>query len=55
MAVVLSFHAVSTGLNYHHKLETCCLPETGYTSRKLRLRCGCQFPWCAFALVVLNC
>jgi hypothetical protein len=24
-------------------------------SRKLRLRCGCQFPWCAFGLRVDKC
>jgi hypothetical protein len=30
--------------------ETSCLFEIGDISRKLRLRCGCQFPWCALAL-----
>jgi hypothetical protein len=30
-------------------LETSCLLEIGDLSRKLRLRCGCQFPWCALA------
>jgi hypothetical protein len=31
-------------------LETRCLPEIDDISRKLRLRCGFQFPWCAIAL-----
>jgi hypothetical protein len=30
-------------------LETSCLLEIGDFSRKLRLRCSCQFPWCALA------
>jgi hypothetical protein len=31
-------------------LETICLLEIGDISRKLRLLCSCQFPWCALAL-----
>jgi hypothetical protein len=31
-------------------LETSCLLEIGDISRKLRFRCGFQFPWCALAL-----
>jgi hypothetical protein len=30
-------------------LEHSCLLEIGDFSRKLRLRCSCQFPWCALA------
>jgi hypothetical protein len=33
-------------------LETSCLLEIGDISWKLRLRCGCQFPWCDLALQV---
>jgi hypothetical protein len=32
-------------------LETSCPLEISDVSRKLRLRCGCQFPWCALALI----
>jgi hypothetical protein len=31
-------------------LETSCLLEIGDISRKSRLRCGCQFSWCALGL-----
>jgi hypothetical protein len=27
-----------------------CSTQADNSSRKLRLRCGCQFPWCALAL-----
>jgi hypothetical protein len=27
-----------------------CSTQANKNSRKLRLRCGCQFPWCAFAV-----
>jgi hypothetical protein len=27
-----------------------CSTQVDNNSRKLRLRCGCQFPWCALAL-----
>jgi hypothetical protein len=30
-------------------LETSCLLDIGDISWKLRLRCGCQFPWCALS------
>jgi hypothetical protein len=30
--------------------KTTCLLETGDFSRKLRLRCSFQFPWCVLAL-----
>jgi hypothetical protein len=29
-----------------------CSTQADNSSRKLRLRCGCQFPWCAAALRV---
>jgi hypothetical protein len=32
-------------------LETSCLLEIGDFSQKLRLRCSCQFPWCALPLM----
>jgi hypothetical protein len=35
-------------------LETSCLVEIGDVSRKLRLRCDCQFSWCALALGVMQ-
>jgi hypothetical protein len=28
-----------------------CSTQAVKTSWKLRLRCGCQFPWCALALI----
>jgi hypothetical protein len=31
-------------------METGCLLEIGDFSRKLRLRCSCQFPWCSPAV-----
>jgi hypothetical protein len=30
--------------------ETACSTQADNSSRKLRLRCGCQFPWCALGL-----
>jgi hypothetical protein len=33
-------------------LETSCLLEIGDVSWKLRLRCSCQFLWCALATVI---
>jgi hypothetical protein len=35
-------------------LETSCLLEIGDFSRKLQLRCSCQFPWRAIALKTLS-
>jgi hypothetical protein len=35
-------------------LETSCLLEIGDFSRKLRLRCSCQFHWCALTLTVTS-
>jgi hypothetical protein len=35
-------------------MEISCLLEIGDISRKLRLRCGCQFPWCALGLGVTD-
>jgi hypothetical protein len=32
-----------------------CSTQADNNSRKLRLRCGCQFPWCALALIVTCC
>jgi hypothetical protein len=32
------------------KMETSCLLEISDFSRKLRLRCSCQFSWCALSL-----
>jgi hypothetical protein len=29
-----------------------CSTQADMSSRKLRLRCGCQFPWCALAVNV---
>jgi hypothetical protein len=31
-----------------------CSTQTDNHSPKLRLRCGCQFPWCALALKVID-
>jgi hypothetical protein len=30
-----------------------CSTQADNSSRKLRLRCGCHFPWCALALLIL--
>jgi hypothetical protein len=32
-----------------------CSTQADSNSRKLRLRCGCQFPWCILALRILVC
>ena len=51
--LLLDHYLVLAGLCHAPaNLETICLLEIGDISQKSWLRCGCQFPRCALALII---